>query len=234
MKAVGIGAAQTSIYVVMSRTYQAGQLQPWLDLTPAMRRLSGRRNAKAPAVALVGAGLFRRFHAAPCSPCHLGGRGLLAPGAGHGAAADYFAIEVTDATSGRGIPLVEFETVNHIRFVSDSQGYVAINDPDLLDHNVFFTVRALGYDVPGDAQGFTGQAVLLKAGLVAKLRLKRVNIAERMYRLTGSGIYRDSVMLERPVPIEEPLLNGSVAGQDSMLAIRFRDHVFWFGGDTLG
>lgn len=30
--AVGIGASQTSIYVVMSRTYQAGQLQPWLDL----------------------------------------------------------------------------------------------------------------------------------------------------------------------------------------------------------
>ena len=30
---IGIGAAQTSIYVVMSRTYQAGQLQPWLDLT---------------------------------------------------------------------------------------------------------------------------------------------------------------------------------------------------------
>ena len=30
---VGIGPAQTSIYVVMSRTYQNGQLQPWLDLT---------------------------------------------------------------------------------------------------------------------------------------------------------------------------------------------------------
>jgi hypothetical protein len=29
----GIGPAQTSIYVVMSRTYQAGQMQPWLDLT---------------------------------------------------------------------------------------------------------------------------------------------------------------------------------------------------------
>ncbi|HEX8312449.1 MAG TPA: hypothetical protein VF614_14095 [Chthoniobacteraceae bacterium] len=36
---VGIGASQTSIYVVMSRTYQAGQLQPWLDLTPKVRAL---------------------------------------------------------------------------------------------------------------------------------------------------------------------------------------------------
>ena len=38
--AVGIGASQTSIYVVMSRTWQAGQLQPWLDLTEQMRALA--------------------------------------------------------------------------------------------------------------------------------------------------------------------------------------------------
>lgn len=36
----GIGCDQTSIYVVMSRTFQAGQLQPWLDLTAEIKRLS--------------------------------------------------------------------------------------------------------------------------------------------------------------------------------------------------
>ncbi|NEQ33529.1 MAG: hypothetical protein F6K04_21465, partial [Leptolyngbya sp. SIO4C5] len=35
----GIGVDQTSIYVVMSRTFQRGQLQPWLDLTPQIRQL---------------------------------------------------------------------------------------------------------------------------------------------------------------------------------------------------
>jgi hypothetical protein len=39
VEAAGIGASQTSIYVVMSRTYQAGQLQPWLDLTPKVKAL---------------------------------------------------------------------------------------------------------------------------------------------------------------------------------------------------
>jgi hypothetical protein len=38
-RAVGIGSAQTSIYVVMSRTYQSSQLQPWLDLTDQMHHL---------------------------------------------------------------------------------------------------------------------------------------------------------------------------------------------------
>jgi len=37
--AVGIGPDQTSIYVVMSRTFQMGQLHPWLDLTPAIASL---------------------------------------------------------------------------------------------------------------------------------------------------------------------------------------------------
>jgi hypothetical protein len=39
VRAVGIGPAQTSIYVVMSRTYQSSQLQPWLDLTEQMHQL---------------------------------------------------------------------------------------------------------------------------------------------------------------------------------------------------
>lgn len=36
----GIAADQTSIYVVMSRTFQLGQLQPWLDLTANVQALS--------------------------------------------------------------------------------------------------------------------------------------------------------------------------------------------------
>ncbi|HBE19725.1 MAG TPA: hypothetical protein DEG17_13590 [Cyanobacteria bacterium UBA11149] len=37
---VGIGGDQTSIYVVMSRTFQQGQLQPWLDLTGEVKKLN--------------------------------------------------------------------------------------------------------------------------------------------------------------------------------------------------
>ena len=40
VEAAGIGCDQTSTYVVMSRTFQAGQLQPWLDLTEEVRKLA--------------------------------------------------------------------------------------------------------------------------------------------------------------------------------------------------
>lgn len=36
----GIAADQTSIYVVMSRTFQVGQLQPWMDLTVQVKSLA--------------------------------------------------------------------------------------------------------------------------------------------------------------------------------------------------
>lgn len=39
VEGVGIGSDQTSIYVVMSRTFQRGQLQPWLDLTEQVQEL---------------------------------------------------------------------------------------------------------------------------------------------------------------------------------------------------
>ncbi len=40
-----------------------------------------------------------------------------------------FAIRVVDAETGRGVPLVELETVNHLRFYTDSNGTVAFREP---------------------------------------------------------------------------------------------------------
>jgi hypothetical protein len=42
VEAASIGCDQTSIYVVMSRTYQHGQLLPWLDLTDKVKHLPPR------------------------------------------------------------------------------------------------------------------------------------------------------------------------------------------------
>lgn len=40
IKKMGIGGDQTSIYVVMSRTFQPHQLQPWLDLSDQLKNLT--------------------------------------------------------------------------------------------------------------------------------------------------------------------------------------------------
>jgi len=152
--------------------------------------------------------------------------------AGVAAERPWFGIRVVDEQTGRGVPMVELETVHHVRCFTDSAGWVAFYEPGLMGSNVFFHVRSHGYEFPADGFGNRGKRLKVTPGGEAVLRIKRLNVAERLYRLTGGGIYRDSVLLGRPTPIKRPVLNGSVLGQDSVNAIAYRGRIWWFWGDT--
>ncbi len=144
----------------------------------------------------------------------------------------YFRITVVDEQTGRGVPMVELVTENNICHITDSNGVIAFYEPGLMEQEVFFYIQSHGYEYPADGFGYRGARLYTEPGKSAQLKVKRVNIAERLYRLTGQGIYRDSVLLGLDVPIEEPLLNSKVMGQDSALALPYRDQIYWFFGDT--
>ncbi|HOD81598.1 MAG: hypothetical protein BWX88_02971 [Planctomycetes bacterium ADurb.Bin126] len=143
-----------------------------------------------------------------------------------------FKIQVVDDQTARGVPLVELKTTNQDRWYTDSAGYVAFNEPGLMNRKVFFTVTSHGYQFPKDGFGMAGRALDVKPGGAAVLRIKRLNVAERLYRVTGQGIYRDSVLLGLPAPIRQPTLNAEVTGQDSVMTAIYRDKLYWFWGDT--
>jgi hypothetical protein len=145
---------------------------------------------------------------------------------------EYFAITVLDEQTGRGVPLVELEAVNRARWWTDSNGAIAFDEPGLMDQEVYFHVRSHGYEYPKDMFGNRGVKLKPARGGSATIRIKRVNIAERLYRITGEGIYRDSVLVGRPVPTKQPLLNGQVMGQDTVIATLYRGMIYWFWGDT--
>ncbi|MBC8108964.1 MAG: hypothetical protein H7Z14_20430 [Anaerolineae bacterium] len=147
-------------------------------------------------------------------------------------ASRYFAVQVVDEQTGRGVPLVQLETVDNVRFVTDSNGLVAIDDPAMMNQKVFFKLTSHGYEFKKDMFDYPGEALEVKAGARATLKIKRINIAERLYRITGEGIYRDSVLLGDKVPIKHPLLNAQVVGQDSAQVTIYQGKVFWIWGDT--
>ena len=120
----------------------------------------------------------------------------------------YFAIMVVDDETGRGVPLVELTTTNHLRYYTDSNGLVAFYEPGLMGRDVFFHVKSHGYEYPKDNFNYSGLTLTPVEGGSAEIRLKRINVAERLYRITGEGIYSDSVLLGRKVPIKRPVLNG--------------------------
>jgi hypothetical protein len=144
----------------------------------------------------------------------------------------YFAITVIDEQTGRGIPLVELRTTNEVRYYTDSNGVVAFDELELLGKPVFFYVWSHGYEYPKDGFGFRGVTLRTSAGGSATIKIKRLNIAERLYRITGGEIYRDSVLVGRPVPSRAPLLNSQVFGSDSVVNTIYRSRIQWFWGDT--
>ncbi len=145
---------------------------------------------------------------------------------------DLFRITVIDSETGRGIPLVELTTTSKVTYITDSAGVIAFNEPGLFNQQVFFSIKSHGYEYPRDGFGYAGVALHVTRGGSATVRLRRVNIAERLYRITGQGIYRDSVLLGDKPPIESPTINGLVMGQDTVEVIPYRGKLYWFWGDT--
>ncbi|PQP90714.1 hypothetical protein CPT76_06290 [Paenibacillus sp. AR247] len=143
-----------------------------------------------------------------------------------------FMIKIVDAETGRGIPLVELKTTNNILYYTDSAGVVAFDEPGLMDTTVFFHMSSDGYEIPADMFGNRGQAVEVTPGGSVTLQMNRVNIAERLYRVTGQGIYRDSLLLGLNTPIQQPVINGLIMGQDSVQTIEYNGKLYWFWGDT--
>ncbi len=154
------------------------------------------------------------------------------PGQAGLSAAGYFKISVVDEQTGRGVPLMELETVSAARWWTDSNGIAAFDEPGLMGAEVFFHVRGHGYEYPKDGFGFSGVKLKPEPNGAAVIKVRRVNIAERLYRVTGEGIYRDSLLTGEPAPTRRPLLNAQVAGQDTALAAPYRGKLYWFWGDT--
>jgi hypothetical protein len=157
---------------------------------------------------------------------------VVLPTIAHSAPADYFGIRVVDQETGRGIPLVELRTTYKARYYTDSAGYVAFLEPGLMDQEVWFDVASYGYDSPKGPIGTHGIALKIAPGTTTEIKLHRNQIAERLYRMTGYGTYRDSTLLGISPPIDRDLLPGQVTGQDSVQTAIYRGRMYWLWQDT--
>ncbi|MEZ5383909.1 MAG: hypothetical protein R3F13_00190 [Prosthecobacter sp.] len=145
---------------------------------------------------------------------------------------DYFGIHVIDEATGRGVPLITLKTTNQIALTTDSAGWIAFDEPGLMGRTVYFSVEGPGYAVPKDGFGYAGVKLTPKVGQTAEVKVLRTNIAERICRLTGQGIYRHSTLLGREPPLPRPNLFADVMGQDSVQVVPWKGRYFWIFGDT--
>jgi len=157
---------------------------------------------------------------------------LLAALSAHAGDVAPFGIRVTDEITNQPVPMAVLETVHGLRYVSDSAGWIAFDEPGMVNRRVFFSVSSPGYTFPKDNFGFNGLALDAKAGATAEIKLNRLNIAERVYRVTGQGIYRDTTKLGKEAPLPYPNLDGGVLAQQGTQVALFGGKLWWLWGTT--
>lgn len=131
---------------------------------------------------------------------------------------------IVDQATGRGVPMIHVQTATQA-YVTDSAGRVAFRDAAHMGDMVQFDLSGYGY-APASV------TLRARSGGSEVVQIARVNLAERLYRVTGGGIYRDTVLLEQTPPIAAPVLDTHVLGSDSVLSALYQGEVFWIWGDT--
>jgi len=144
----------------------------------------------------------------------------------------YFKIRVIDAETKKGVPMVGLVPLTQERYYSDSNGLIAFNEPGLMEKDVYFEVMSEGYEYPQNLGDKRAATLFTKSGDSVTIEIRRTSVAERLYRSTGVGIYRDSELLGEASPVAYPIINSEVMGQDSNLNTIYKDQIFWIWGDT--
>ncbi len=144
-------------------------------------------------------------------------------------AAEPCKILVVEKGSGWPVPLIELRTTAKQRFITDNAGVIAFNEPDLLGHETWFDVSGHGYEVPKDGFGYRGVRLIPKPGATLKVEVSRVNIAKRLGRVTGAGLFAESQKLGEHLDWKE----SGIVGSDSVQNAVYQGKMFWAWGDTM-
>jgi hypothetical protein len=144
------------------------------------------------------------------------------------AAAEPCRIEVVDSENGWPVPLVELRTTNDQRWVTDNNGLIALDAPELLGQETWFHVQGHGYEVSKDGFGLRGVRLTPAAGKTLQVKVERRLPAKRLGRLTGGGIFAESQKLGEELKWRE----SGIVGCDSVHNAMLGDRLFWLWGDT--
>ncbi|KAJ3430280.1 hypothetical protein M0812_23282 [Anaeramoeba flamelloides] len=144
---------------------------------------------------------------------------------------EYHCIRFIDKKTQNGIPLVCLTTTNDQNYYTDSDGYIAFYEPGLMNTKVYFHIKSDGYKYPKDFFGYEGVSIKTVKGGSTEIGLERTMIAERIYRVTGQGIFRDSILLNKEEADYPPIIS-QVMGLDSVQTTIYRNKMYWFWGDT--
>lgn len=137
-------------------------------------------------------------------------------------------IRVVDGENGWPVPLVELRTTHQVSFFTDNAGLVAFDLPELMGAETWLQVEADGYEAKADGFGMRGVRFTPEPGGTLEIPVVRTQIAKRLGRITGGGLFGES----RKLGYEEGWAESGILGSDSVQNAVHRGRMFWAWGDT--
>lgn len=137
-------------------------------------------------------------------------------------------VEVVDKQNGWPVPLVELRTTHNVALTTDNAGVVAIDQPELLNREVWFHVAGPGYAAAADGFGYRGVRLTPRPGEKLRVEVERTIVAKRLGRLTGGGLFAESQKCGERLDWRE----SGVFGCDSVQSAIYRGKCYWLWGDT--
>ena len=155
--------------------------------------------------------------------------GMLLAGCSAALALEPCRIEVVEKGSGWPVPLVELRTTHDVRLVTDNAGVIACDLPEVMGRETWFGVFGHGYEVAADGFGMRGVRLTPQPGATLKIEVTRKNMAKRLGRITGGGIFAES----QKCGCELDWRESGILGSDSVQNAVHRGKLFWAWGDTV-
>lgn len=138
-------------------------------------------------------------------------------------------IQIRDADCDWPVPAVELRTTHNVRFVSDNNGLIAFDLPELMGVETWFHVIGHGYGVKQDGFGYAGVRLRPEPGQTVTVKVQRQLAARRLGRITGGGLFAESQKLG----LETDWSEQGILGCDSVQTIVHQGRIFWAWGDTV-
>ncbi len=139
-----------------------------------------------------------------------------------------FRIEVVDKENGWPVPLVELATTSNVSLVTDNAGVVAFDLPEFMGTETWLTVFSHGYQLPADGFGQRGVRITPQSGGTARIEIERKQIAKRLGRLTGAGLFAESQKFGEFANWKE----SGITGSDTVQTASYKGKLHWIWGDT--
>lgn len=137
-------------------------------------------------------------------------------------------IEVVDKENGWPVPLVELTTTSRVSFWTDNAGVVAFDLPEFMGRETWLTVFSHGYEVPKDGFGYRGVRFTPEPGGEFRIEIERKQIAKRLGRLTGAGLFAEAQQCGGFRDWKE----SGITGCDTVQTALYGGKLHWIWGDT--